>query len=78
MQHRDVRRALRGATTALLGTCLALFASGASAEAADWGPEVGGALPAIEAPDETGTRRTLEDLTGSNGLLFLFSRSVDW
>ena len=78
MQLRDVRRALRGATTALLGTCLALIASGASAEAGSWGPEVGGVLPAIEAPDETGTRRTLEDLTGANGLLFLFSRSVDW
>ena len=78
MQLRDVRRALRGAKTVLLGTCLALIASGASAEAGSWGPEVGGALPAIEAPDETGTRRTLEDLTGANGLLFLFSRSVDW
>lgn len=78
MQIRFVRRALRGTTTALLGACLALFASGASAEAGSWGPEVGSALPAIEAPDETGTLRTLEDLSGANGLLFLFSRSVDW
>ena len=45
-----------------------------------WAPDlpVGATAPAIEAPDQNGTTRTLSDLTGENGLLLMFSRSFDW
>jgi len=44
----------------------------------DWGPAVGSEMPAIDAPDHTGTPRTLGDLTGERGLLLFVNRSADW
>jgi len=42
------------------------------------GPEVGERVPAFEATDHLGNRRNLDSLMGENGLLLIFSRSVDW
>ncbi len=35
-------------------------------------------MPLLEAPDHTGTLRTLPDLAGEQGLLLFLSRSADW
>jgi len=43
-----------------------------------WGPSVGSPLPVLEAPDQTGTLRTLDDLSGEQGLLLFLNRSADW
>lgn len=59
----------------------ALLAGGsawAADYAADWGPEIGSTLPVLEAPDQTGTTRVLDDLAGDNGLLLFLNRSADW
>ena len=42
------------------------------------GPAVGATVPAFEAVDQTGAKRTFESLAGPNGLLLLFYRSADW
>ncbi|MGD8416643.1 MAG: hypothetical protein PVH91_06265 [Pseudomonadales bacterium] len=64
------------------GALLALVLLAASAFAADysdhWGPAVGSKLPVLEAPDQTGTVRTLDDLAGDHGLLLFLNRSADW
>ncbi len=62
---------------------LALMLLGAAGVAADdyqddWGPAVGSAMPAIDAPDHTGAPRALADLTGAKGLLLFVNRSADW
>ena len=46
--------------------------------AKQWGPVIGTALPAIQAPDEAGEARDFANLAGKNGLLILFNRSADW
>lgn len=43
-----------------------------------WGPAVGSKLPVLEAYDQDGRLRTLENLTGERGLLLFMSRSADW
>lgn len=59
--------------------CLATAVDAAAAEySAAWGPEVGSRIPVLEAPDQTGRVRRLEDLSGEQGLLLLLSRSADW
>ena len=55
---------------------------GASAALADefsesWGPAVGTAV-SLEAPDQTGVLRSLDDLAGEQGLLLFLNRSADW
>jgi hypothetical protein len=42
------------------------------------GPEIGQKAPQFALTDQRGQIRTLDDLTGPNGLLLLFSRSADW
>jgi hypothetical protein len=42
------------------------------------GPEIGTRVPDFSLPDQHGKIRTLRDLTGTNGLLLVFSRSADW
>ena len=49
-----------------------------SAYAAAWGPSVGSQVHLLEAVDQDGKSQTLETLKGTNGLLFVFNRSVDW
>lgn len=46
--------------------------------AAQWGPAVGETAPMLEAVDQHGKQQSIETLTGRNGLLFVFNRSVDW
>jgi hypothetical protein len=45
-----------------------------------WAPDfpVGSAMPEIAAEDQNGELRSLDDLTGENGMLFMLSRSFDW
>jgi hypothetical protein len=43
-----------------------------------WGPEIGGSLPMLEAPDQAGVVRSLANLSGESGLLLLLNRSADW
>ena len=51
---------------------------GASEYQDAWGPPVGSPLPAIQAPDQTGTDRDLASLQGQRGLLLFMVRSADW
>ncbi len=58
-----------------------LFSSGAawaSEYSESWGPAIGSTVPVLEAPDQTGTTRTLDDLAGEQGLLLFLNRSADW
>ena len=43
-----------------------------------WGPAVGTKLPVLQAPDQTGKPRSLENLAGEQGLLLFLRRSADW
>ena len=62
--------------TALAG--MAQFAFAESEYAAAWGPSVGSTAPLLAANDQDGKQQTLDTLKGTNGLLFVFNRSVDW
>ena len=42
------------------------------------GPKIGEKVPAFALPDQNGEQRSLQELTGPNGLLLIFSRSADW
>ncbi len=42
------------------------------------GPAKGEKLPAFEATDSNGVRRTFESLKGPAGLVLVFFRSADW
>jgi hypothetical protein len=42
------------------------------------GPEPGERIPEFSLPDQAGVSRSLENLTGANGLLLVFHRSADW
>lgn len=66
-------------------------AGGAGITTADWlkfvdaqndgyqtGPAIGEKVPDFVLPDQTGAMRSLEDLSGPNGLLLIFSRSAGW
>ena len=59
---------------------IALLATAAFADEYDaaWGPAKGAPLPVLEAPDQTGTTRNLQSLTGKRGLLLFMNRSTDW
>jgi len=46
--------------------------------AAAWGPSIGSSAPMLSALDQYGKQQNLDTLNGSNGLLFVFNRSVDW
>ncbi|XOV89839.1 MAG: hypothetical protein ACFHX7_08115 [Pseudomonadota bacterium] len=57
---------------------MAQFATADAKYAAEWGPAVGTTAPMLAALDQHGKAQSLETLTGSKGLLFIFNRSVDW
>ncbi len=57
---------------------MAQLAFAESDYAAAWGPGVGTTAPLLAANDQNGKPQTLDTLKGSNGLLFVFNRSVDW
>ena len=42
------------------------------------GPDPGERIPQFELPDQSGALRSLNDLTGPNGLFLAFHRSADW
>jgi hypothetical protein len=42
------------------------------------GPKIGEKVPVFSLPDQNGKQRSLQQLTGPNGLLLIFSRSADW
>ena len=58
----------------------AVLSSAASAQDFVWAPDlqVGAALPPISAQDQNGEVRSFDDLVGSEGMLFMLSRSFDW
>ncbi|MBT6892308.1 MAG: hypothetical protein P8P91_02235 [Pseudomonadales bacterium] len=62
--------------TAMAG--FAQFAYADSEHAATWGPSIGATAPLLSALDQDGQQQDLESLSGTNGLLFVFNRSVDW
>jgi hypothetical protein len=57
---------------------MAQFALADSDYAAAWGPGIGSMAPMLTAEDQTGKQQNLDSLTGSQGLLVVFNRSVDW
>lgn len=67
----------RATLTAML-IALCQVATAESEYAAAWGPSLGSTAPQLEALDQSGKPQNLETLKGSNGLLFVFNRSVDW
>lgn len=65
----------------LTGFVLLALSQAVSAEsehAAAWGPSVGTVAPLMDANDQDGKPQNLGSLSGTNGLLFVFNRSVDW
>ena len=77
----DVKTLLRSraAQVLFLAPFMALAGSGFAADYQDeWGPPVGSAMPAIDAPDQAGAARTLGDLAGERGVLLFVNRSADW
>lgn len=71
------RTFLAGLTTTLLSL---LFLASSQAQEFIWAPQlpVGSALPPLSAQDQTGTLRSLQDITGEKGLVLVMSRSFDW
>ena len=72
---------LHGLRQALFAAALAVLTQSAYADseyASTWGPSVGSKAPVLSAVDQDGNRQNLQSLSGSNGLLFVFNRSVDW
>ena len=67
----------RSLITIALAT-MAHFAYADSEYAAAWGPSVGTTAPLLAATDQAGKQQTFDTLKASNGLLFVFNRSVDW
>jgi len=42
------------------------------------GPDAGERIPGLALPDQFGAIRTLNNLSGPNGLFLVFHRSADW
>lgn len=47
-------------------------------DVASLGPQVGERVPDFRLPDQGGAVRTLESVSGPNGVMLLFHRSADW
>jgi hypothetical protein len=62
----------------LIGTGLIANVAIADDYSDQWGPEIGSDLPVLEAFDQAGTLRTLDNLSGAQGLLLFLNRSADW
>ena len=43
-----------------------------------FGPQVGESVPDFSLPDQTGSARTLQSITGPKGAMLVFIRSADW
>ena len=70
--------ALRPALFAVAIAALTQFVYADSEYAAAWGPSAGSKVPMLSAVDQDGNQQNLTSLSGANGLLFVFNRSVDW
>jgi hypothetical protein len=75
----------------LHGVVRKMMSGGADIQTSEWvefveaqndgfrtGPEIGVRVPDFSLLDQSGRSRSLQDLTGPNGLLLIFSRSADW
>lgn len=73
-----IRRTFRAGLPAVALSLLLL--QSAQAQEFIWAPQlpVGSALPAISAQDQTGTLRSLQEISGEKGLVLVLSRSFDW
>lgn len=78
-EYAMLATAIKQAGTAALLLILG-FSSNALAQdyAVQWAPPVGTAMPVLEAIDQDGRMRNLENLAGENGLLIFLNRSADW
>ena len=72
-----VLRYLLTVALSITGVCTPVFAA-AEDYAEQWGPAIGSTLPVLEAYDQSGQLRTLDNLTGQRGLLLFLNRSADW
>ena len=77
---RLTRRAvLTGLAAGALVTMGPRFPAAAADPRAGIGPRVGDRLPhPLNRPDQTGTMRDFQSLSGKSGLILMFSRSFDW
>ncbi len=78
MIARNDNRPVVLAIAIIAGSVFFLFPSMASDEPISTGPEIGASIPAIQASDQWGKTREFKDLSGPEGLLLLFFRTVDW
>ena len=85
MTHAASRRSTLQTIAAALASAAAVWgaasapAAAQDADPATFGPAVGDTIAdVISAPDATGTVRTFAELTGENGVMLNFNRSVDW
>ncbi len=78
MIARNDNRPVVLAIAIIAGSVFFLFPSMASDEPISTGPEIGASSPAIQASDQWGKTREFKDLSGPEGLLLLFFRTVDW
>ena len=69
---------LRRSVFAIAVAMLMQLAYAESDYAAAWGPSIGSSAPMLSAVDQNDNHQDFESLKGSNGLLFVFNRSVDW
>lgn len=64
---------------ALAALTLSMTGAAAADFPEDLGPDVGTTIPHdLKLNDADSAKRSLEDLTGENGLVLLFNRSLDW
>ena len=76
--YKAVARRMQVCLSAALMALVVSHSVAADDYAATWGPAVGTKLPVLQALDQSGTPRTLDNLTGEQGLLLFLSRSADW
>ena len=74
-----IHRAIISAIAMLFISACAPDASMQAQERAEgFGLAVGDAFPDVTVVDATGVERAFSDLTGENGLVIYFNRSIDW
>ena len=77
--HRITGLLVRAGLAAVIGLTGLSIASASGADKLERGPKVGATVPhPVEATDHTGKRRDLASIAGRNGVILLFSRSLDW
>lgn len=66
------------AAAVLSAAVMAVHAQGPLPDVEQVGPQVGDVVPSFTLPDHNGEMRDLASLTGTEGLMLVFSRSADW